>query len=331
VITDLRFFALAALFTCLGPFGLASVADAQQPVVPRHIGVVLIGFSPQSKEVQEFRQGLLDAGYFEGRDVSIEWRYANGDYARMPELVAGLIQSKVEVIVVDSSKAALEAKRGTSTIPIVMAIVSDPLGSGLVTNLAHPDRNVTGLSLMMADLGAKRLQLLKEAVPRLARVAVLWNPDTPIHTKLVQNLKAAALSLSIELVVVSARTPEELDAAFSTASRAHARALYVVPDAFFFSHRTTICKLASKTRLPGIYGARGFADEGGLMSYGPNFGDMFRRTAGYVDKILKGAKPGDLPIEQPKKFEFVVNLKAAKALGLTIPESVLLQADEVIR
>jgi putative ABC transport system substrate-binding protein len=331
VIRDLRLFALIALAVCLGPVGLSSPADAQQAAAPRRIGVVLIGFSPESKEVQEFRQGLLDAGYAEGRDVVIKWLYANGDYARIPGMVAELIQSKVEVIVVDSSKATLAAKQGTSTIPIVMAVVNDPLGSGLVTSLARPGGNITGLSLMMADLGAKRLQLLKEVVPRLTRIAVLWDPDTPFHTKLVQDLKAAAPSLSMELVVVSARTPEEFEAAFSTASRAHAQALYVVPDAFFFNHRTTISKLALKTRLPSIYGARGSVDEGGLMSYGPNFGDIFHRTAGYVDKILKGAKPGDLPIEQPTKFELVVNLNTAKALGITIPESILLRADEVIR
>jgi putative ABC transport system substrate-binding protein len=290
-----------------------------------------MGFSPESNEAQQFRRGLLDAGYSEGRDLVIEWRYANGDYTRVPDLIAELIQSRAEVLVVDGTQAALAGKRATSTIPIIMAVVSDPLGSGLVMSLAHPGGNVTGLSLMMADLSAKRLQMLKEAVPRIVRVAVLWNPDTPFHTKSVQDLKAAAPSLSIQLSVVSLRTPEEFDGAFSTAARARAQALYVIPDAFFFSHRTTISQLAAKARLPAIYGAKGFADEGGLMSYGPNFGDVFRRSAGYVDKILKGAKPGDLPIEQPTKLEFVVNLKTAKALGITIPESILVRADEVIR
>ncbi len=183
----------------------------------------------------------------------------------------------------------------------------------------------------MPELSAKRLQLLKETIPRLTRVAVLWNPATPYHPKAVEDLKAVAPSLSIELSFVGVRTPEEIDPAFSAISRAHAQALYVIGDPFFFTHRTTLLKLASKARLPVIYVARQFADEGGLMSYGPNFGDLFRRSAGYVDKILKGAKPGDLPIEQPTKFELVVNLKTAKALGITIPESILLQADEVIR
>jgi putative ABC transport system substrate-binding protein len=212
-----------------------------------------------------------------------------------------------------------------------MAVVADPVGSGLVASLPHPGGNVTGLSMMSTDLTAKRLQLLKEAIPRLTRVAVLWNPDTSFHTKAIEDLKAVAPALSIELSFVSARTPEEFGPAFSTVSRAHAQALYVLDDPFFFNHRMTLFKLASKARLPTMYGLRPYVDAGGLMSYGPSFSDLFRRSAGYVDKILKGAKPGDLPVEQPTKFELVVNLKTAKALGITIPESIMLQADEVIR
>jgi putative ABC transport system substrate-binding protein len=184
---------------------------------------------------------------------------------------------------------------------------------------------------MTTDLSAKRLQLLKEAIPQLTRVAVLWNPDTPYHPKVVEEIKAVAPSLSIELSFVGARTSEEIGPAFSAFRRAHAQALYVIIDPYFFNHRMTLLALASKARLPVIYGEKNFADAGALMSYGPNFGDMFRRAAGYVDKIFKGAKPGDLPIEQPTKFELVVNLKTAKALGITIPQSILLQADEVIR
>ncbi len=331
MIRDLRLFALATIVACTGLFGLASFAGAQQPNLPRHIGVLLVGWSPEQKEVQEFRRGLLDAGYVEGRDVVIEWRLANGDYARAPELVADLVQRKVDVIVVDGVQAARAAVQATSTIPIVMALVSDPVGFGLVANLARPGGNVTGLSMMLAELSAKRLQLLKEAIPRVARVTVLWNPDSPSHTKAVEDVKAAAPSLAIELSFVSARTPEEFSPAFSAMTRAHAEALYVLPDAFFFSHRVTLLKLASKARLPVIGVARQFADAGALMIYGPNLGDLFRRSAGYVDKILKGAKPADLPIQQPTQFELVVNLKTAKALGITIPESILLRADEVIR
>jgi putative ABC transport system substrate-binding protein len=263
--------------------------------------------------------------------VVIEWGYANGDYTRLPQLAADLVQSKVDVIVVQSTPAAQVAKRATSTIPIVLAVVADPVGSGLVSSLAHPGGNVTGLSTMGTELSAKRLQLLKEAIPRVVRVAVLSNPDTPYVPKVIEELNAAAPSLSIELKFVAVRTPEEFSPAFSAVSRAHAQALYVIDDVFFFTNRTTLLKLASKRRLPAMCVAREYADEGGLMSYGASYGDLMRRSAGYVDKILRGAKPGDLPIEQPTKFELVVNLKAAKALGITIPESILLRADEVIR
>ena len=306
-------------------------AHAQQPASPRRIGVLLVAFALEDKESQAFRQGLLDAGYVEGRDVIIEWRSASGDYARVPELVADLVQRKVDVIVVDSTVVARAITRATPTIPIVMAVVADPVGSGLVTNLAHPGANVTGFSLMAADISTKRLQLLKDMIPRLTQLAVLWNPETQVHAKVVEDLKAAAPSLLIELNFVSARTPEDFGPAFSAVSRAHAQALYVIEDPVFFNHRVMLVKRVSQARLPGIYGQRYFVDEGGLMSYGPNFVDLFRRSAGYVDKILKGIKPGELPIEQPTKFEFVVNLRTAKALGLTIPQSILLRADEVIR
>ena len=324
-------YALVALAACLGSFGLPSAADAQQPASPRRIGVVLVGWSPEGKEAQQFRQGLRDARYSEGRDVVIEWRSANGDYNRVPELVTDLVQSKVDVIVVDGTVTAQVAKRSTSTIPIVMAFVGDPVGSGLVTNLTRPGANVTGLSLMTVELSTKRLQLLQDTIPHLTRVAVLWNQDNPNHTKVVEDLKAAAPSLSIELKFVSARTPEEFDPAFSAVNQAHPQALFVVDDPVLLTHRIVLVKLASKLRLPAIYAQKDFTHEGGLMSYGANFGDLFRRSAWYVDKILKGAKPGDLSIEQPTKFEFVVNLRTAKALGLTIPQSVLLQADDVVR
>ena len=324
-------FGLAALAVCLGLFGLVSAADAQQPASPRRIGVLLGAFSPESKEAQAFRQGLRDAGYAEGRDVVIEWRFANGDFDRIPELATDLVQRKVDVIVVVGAVAAQAIKRATSTIPIVMAVVADPVGSGLVTNLAHPGGNVTGLSQMLFDLTAKRLQLLKETIPQLARVAVLWNPDTPFHAKVIEDLKAAAPSLSIELAFVSVQLPEEFGAAFSNVNRARAQALYVIECPLFFNGRMTLVKLASKARLPIIYWVKEFVEAGGLMSYGANYSDLMRQSVRYVDKILKGATPGDLPIEQPTKFEFVVNLKTAKALGITIPQSILLRADEVIR
>jgi len=323
-----RLLTLALLISSLD---FAGVPHAQQPTSPRRIGVVLALFSQDSQEAQAFRQGLRDAGYVEGRDVVIEWRSSGGDYALVPGLVADLVQRKVDVIVVDSTVATRAAKRATTTIPIVMATIADPVGTGLVASLAHPGGNVTGLSMMTTDLSAKRLQLLKEAIPRLRRVAVLRNPDTPYHPKAVEEIKAVAPSLSIQLSFVSARTSKDFNAAFSAARQAEAQALYVIIDPYFFNQRTTLLALASKARLPVIYGEKNFVEAGALMSYGPNFGDMFRRSAEYVDKILKGAKAADLAIEQPTKFELAVNLKTAKSLGITIPESILLRADEVIR
>jgi putative ABC transport system substrate-binding protein len=305
-------------------------AYPQQPASLRRIGVLTT--SPtEDKDVQAFRRGLLDAGYIEGRDVVIEWRSANGDNARIPELAADLVKRKVDAIVVETTLATMVLKRATSTIPIVMATIADPVGSGLVTSLAHPGGNVTGLSLMAVEISAKRLQLLKEAIPRLARVAVLWNPATPWHSNGIAALKAAAPALSLKLSFVGARTPDEFSPAFSEISRTHAQGLYVMDDGIFYAHRTTLLNLASKARLPTSYAGRQFVNKGGLMSYGPDFGDLWRRSAWYVDKILKGARPSDLPIEQPTQFELVVNLKTAKALGLAIPKSILLRADEIIR
>jgi putative ABC transport system substrate-binding protein len=319
---------MAVLVALLGPFCLSGASEAQQSALPRHIGIILVGVPSQGKEAQALRQGLRDAGYVEGRDVVIEWRHANGDYARVPEFAAELVRRKVDVIVVESTSAALAVKSATSAIPIVMAIVSDPVGSGLVTSLANPGGNVTGLAMLHTELAAKRLQLLQQTIPRLSRVAVLWNPATPSHPKAIEQLKAAAPSLSIDLTFVSARTPDEFGPAFLVASREHAQALYLVDDPMFFTYRATLLKLATNAKLPVISSVK---ELGGLLSYGADFSDAFRRSAGYVDRILKGAKPGDLPIEQPTQFELVVNLRTAKAIGLTIPPSILLRADEVIR
>ena len=308
-----------------------NIAGAQQAMAPRLIGVLLVEFSIESREVQAFRQGLRDAGYSEGRDVMIEWRSAEGDYSRIPDLAADLVHHKVEVIVVDSTPGAQGVKRATSTIPIVMAVVGDPIRSGLVSNLAHPDGNITGLSVLAAELSAKRLEMLKETIPRLTRVAVLWNPDTRWHAKAVEELKAAAPSLAIDLSFVSARTPEDFGPALSAVRRAHAQALYVLSAALFGIHRRTLIELTSKARLPDIYAERHYTDEGGLMSYGANFADTWRRSAGYVDQLLKGAKPGNLPIQQATTFELVVNLKTAHAIGIAIPEAILARADDLIR
>jgi putative ABC transport system substrate-binding protein len=262
--------------------------------------------------------------------VLFEWRSAKGNYDRLSDLATDLVNSKVDVIVVEHTLAVLALKHATSTIPIVMAIVADPLGGGLVDSLSRPGGNVTGLSLMTADLVAKRLQLLKETVPKATRIAVLWNPGTPFHVTSVQALKAVAPGLSLQLQFVPARRPEDFDAAFSTVARSRAQALYIMEGPPFTNAQTTLIHV-SNARLPAVHPTSWFAEGGGLMSYGANQTDMWRRSAWYVDKILKGAKPGDLPIEQPSKFALVVNLKTAKALGLTIPESILLRADEVIR
>jgi len=265
-------------------------ARAQRPASPRRIGVL-----PQvmnSGEAERFRKGILDAGYLEGRDVVIEWHIAPGDTARLSALVQELVQHKVDVIVVTTTFAAQAAKRATSTIPIVMATVADPVTAGLVENLAHPGGNITGFSLMETDLHAKRLELLKEALPEVTRVAVLWNPSMPSHPRAVESLKAAAPSMSIALHFAGVQAPEELDSAFSTMVRAHAQALYVLQDQLFTMLRPRILKLAAKARLPVVHANKYVTEAGGLMSYGPDVGDLFRRAAGYVDRILKGAKPG---------------------------------------
>jgi putative ABC transport system substrate-binding protein len=237
----------------------------------------------------------------------------------------------VDVIVTDITVGADAALRATSTIPIVMAVVADPVGSGLVTNLAHPGANLTGLSLMLGELTAKRLELLKETVPRAKRVVILWNPETPYHTEALQDIKAAAPAMSIEPQFVAVRWSTGMSSVWPAVRQANAQAILVLDAPVFFKQHRELLALARQDRNPIAFADRTFVVEGALMSYGANYSDLFRRAAGYVDKILKGAKPGDLPIEQPTKFELVVNLKTAKALGLTIPESILLRADEVIR
>jgi putative ABC transport system substrate-binding protein len=280
-------FAFTALVTCLGGFWLISVAEAEQPIAPRRIGLLAVGFSPRDKEVEAFREALHDAGYAQGRDIVVEWRFANGDIHRVPELMADLLKSKVDVIVVDSTPGTVAAKRATSTIPIVMTTVADPVGSGLVANLAHPGSNVTGLTIMTADLSAKRLQLLKEVIPKLKRVAVLWNPDTLYHPKVIRELQAAASSLSIELSLADAKALAQLSTAFSKMRRAHAQAVYVIEDGVFVAHRAAIVELAANARLPTIFAQARVVEEGGLISYGPSWVDLYRQSAGYVDKILR--------------------------------------------
>jgi putative ABC transport system substrate-binding protein len=318
--------------TLVGGAAAAWPITAQtQPVSLPRIGVLLVGLSPDSKAAQHFRRGLRDAGYFEGRNVVIEWRYAKGDYEKVRAFVDEFVRSKVNVMVMDSTIGTEVAKRATSTIPIVMALVLDPVGSGLIESLAKPGANVTGLSMMSTvDLNSKRLQLLREVIPNLARAAVMWNPDHPLHAKQVQDLKERAPSLTIELSFVAVRTPEQFGSAFSDFSQAKAQALYVIEDPLFFANRQKILSLASDAQLPTLHDLRRFPEEGALMSYGPDLYDLFRRAAIYVDRILKGAEPARLPVEQPTRFELVINLKTAKALGLDIPSTLLSLADDVI-
>jgi putative ABC transport system substrate-binding protein len=261
----------------------------------------------------------------------IEYRWAEGNFARLPELAGDLVRLKVDLIVARSSIWVQAAKEATSSIPIVFLVHSDPVGLGHVASLAKPGGNITGLSEVSRDIEAKRLELLKTVDPRIKRVAVLWNPDTPSNPPRVKAVEEAGRTLRLQLQVIGARTGAELEGTFSSMVREHAQAVLVLSSAFALAERQRMAELAMRYQLLTMCGQREAVEAGGLMSYGPNFDDLFRRGAIYVDKILKGARPADLPIEQPTKFELVVNLKTAKALGLTIPQSVLLRADEVIQ
>ena len=277
-----------------------------------------------------FRQGLREHGYIEGQNLTLEERWAEGRSERFPELVGELVRLKAQVILTVSLPAALAAKSATTTTPIVF-IAGDPLGSGLVASLARPGGNLTGLSISLGeDFSGKWLELLKEALPKATRVAVLWNPTNPANAAYLTVLRGAAQKLGVKLQSAEVREPGGFDSAFSSMSAERAQALVVVVDPLTVRYRGRIAELAAKNRLPAMYGFREFADAGGLMAYGANVADLCRHAATYVDKILKGAKPADLPIEQPTTFELVINLKTAKALGLTIPQTLLQRADQVI-
>jgi putative ABC transport system substrate-binding protein len=273
---------------------------------------------------------LRSLGWIEGKNVLYEDRYAQNRLDRLPDLAAELVSLKVDVITAAGTLAPLAAKRATSTIPIVMTSAGDPLGSGLVASLARPGGNVTGLSLMAPELGGKRLELLKEILPGLSRVAIVWNAANPYSALVFKQTEQAAQTLRIQVQSLEVRNPSDLDAALDAAKRQHASALITVEDPLTVNYRQQITDFATKNRLPAIYGLREFADAGGLIAYGAHISDLLRRSAGYVDKILKGAKPADLPVEQPTKFEIVVNMKAAKSISLSIPETILVRADEVI-
>jgi putative ABC transport system substrate-binding protein len=304
---------------------------AQQPGKPFRIGVLSPAERISTKQFDGFRKGLRDLGYIDGENIRIEYRLFDGDFSRLPAMAADLVRLPVDIIVTDGDKVAQTAQEATRTIPIVMATAGgDPVAAGFAASLAHPGGNVTGFVLQFVELSGKRLQLLKEAFPQVSRIAVLWNPAAGRNNIDLGATEEAARTLGVQLLRVEIPTPDRITAGFETAVAGGAEALVALPVAMFWSHREQIVALAATTRLPAIYPERQYAVAGGLLAYGPNVADNFRRAAGYVDKILKGAKPGDLPIEQPSKFEFVVNLNTANALGATLPLAIVTRADEVI-
>ncbi len=330
-------FALSAML-----FALCAAVEAQQSKKFFRIGVLFIGGRNQP-HLEAFKQGLRERGYTEGKNITLEYRYAEGKedrlpllaaelvhLKRLPLLAAELVHLKVDVIVVTADSSGQAAQRATKTIPIVVT-TGDPVASGLADSLAKPGGNVTGLSVLLADLSGKRVEVLKETFPKLTRLATLWNPTERVAMPVFKETSVAAQVLSLDLHSFEVHTPQDIEKAFVEMPKVRANALLVILSPLVTLHSKQIVEMALKQHLPGMYPTRQFAEEGGLMAYGPLIGDLYRRAATYVDKILKGAKPADLPVEQPTKFEFVVNLKTAKQIGLTIPPNVLARADKVIR
>jgi ABC-type uncharacterized transport system substrate-binding protein len=314
-------------------FAVSLAAEAQVGKVPR-IGVLLPG-SPDpdyERRLDAFRQGLRELGYIDTQNILLEYRWAHAQYEHMADLVAELLRLKVDVLVIDSTRAGLAAKRATSTLPIVLAAAGDPVGNGLVESLARPGGNITGLSLMNAELAGKRLELLKDMVPTAARVAVLLNPDNPLAQLHWRDLAVAAPRLHVQLQAVEVRRATDFARAFATVAGWPADALLVIDDPTLLpAYQKEIVDFATRHRLPTMTGLRSLVDAGGLMSYGASFPALYRRAATFVVKILGGAKPADLPVERPTKFDLIMNLKTAKALGITVPPTLLFQADEVIK
>jgi len=308
------------------------LAEAQQAKkVPR------IGFlgstapSSVSARVEAFRQGLKELGYVEGKNIAIEYRFGEGKEDRLPNLAAELVRLKVDVIVTAGPASTRSAKEANVTIPIVMGFDNEPVGNGFVASLARPGGNITGLSSLAPEISGKRLELLKEIVPRLSRVAILGSSTTPGDAQALREMELAAGAFGVQLQYLDVPAPKDIETVFRAAGKGRADALLVLASTVFISHRRQIVELAVKSRLPAIYFAPEFVEDGGLMTYSVSITDLFRRAATYVDKILKGAKPADLPVEQPIKFELIINLKAAKQIGLTIPPNVLARADKVIK
>src|SRR5262245_38194100 len=317
------------LFSML--FALCGSTDAQQSKKLYRIGILLVGSTAfYSAWIDVFRQELKELGYVEGKNIAIEYRYAEGKTDRLPFLAAELVGLKVDVIVSSSTPSVLAAKQATNTIPIVFVSIADPVTGGLVASLARPGGNITGLSIVAVELSGKRLELLKETVPNVTRVAFLWNSANPAQAPQWREAQAAAQVLALQLQSLEVRSSNDFDSAFEAALRERAQALVTTPAALLGAHLKRIVEFAAKNRSPSMYGSPRFVDAGGLMSYAPDYTVQYRRAATYIDKILKGTKPADLPVEQPMKFEFVINLKTAKQIGVTIPPNVLARADKVI-
>jgi putative ABC transport system substrate-binding protein len=315
-----------------GLLAVPLAGEAQQAAkVPR---IAFLGNATAALEanlVGPFREGLREIGYVEGQNILIEYRWAEGKYERLPALIAELIALKVDVIVTAGTPASLAVKNATTSIPLVMVAVGDPVATGLVASLGHPGGNITGLTSIAAEMEGKRLELLREVVPKLSHIAVLWNAASPIQVIQERETRAAAQVLGMKMLSLGVRTREEIEDAFAAIVRERPGALLVLADRLFLYHRARIMDFAARHRLPGVHAYRELVEAGGLMSFGPSYAGMHRRAAYFVDRILKGAKPADLPVERPATFELVLNLKAAKALGLTIPQSVLLRATDVIQ
>ena len=305
------------------------LAEAQQPKKVPRIGFLHQG-SLTDPQVEAFRRGLRDLGYVEGKNITVEHRSVEGRPESYPDLATELVRLKVDIIVVGGG-AQLAAKNATATIPIVMASSSDPVGTGFVASLARPGGNITGLTNISSELAGKRLELLKETVPGLSRVAIVAYSDDPAYTLQIRDAEDAAQGLKLQVQILKAREPNDFESAFGAAKKGRAGAISILQQPFFTAHRTKIVDLAEKSRLPAMYGNKQIVEDGGLMSYEANLSDLYRRAATYVDKILKGAKPAELPVEQPTKFELVINLKTAKQIGLMIPPTVLYRADKVIK
>jgi ABC-type uncharacterized transport system substrate-binding protein len=311
---------------------VAVIADAQQAKKVPRIGFLGAAYpSTNAARIEAFRQGLRALEYVEGKNIIIEWRWAEGKPERLPDLAAELVRFKVDIIVTAGPAATGPAKEATSTIPIVMAQDSDPVESGFVASLARPGGNITGLSTLAPEVSGKRLELLKEIIPKLSRVAVLGISTRPGNAQSLKEVELAARGFKVQVQYLDVLDVKEIETAFRAATKGRAEAVLVLQSPFFNSQRKQIADLAIKNRLPVNFPQNEYVEDGGLMSYAPNYADLFRRAATYVDKILKGAKPADLPVEQPKKFEFIVNLKAANQIGLTIPPNVLVRADSVIK